>query len=534
MTNDLAEIESEKSKSSNVEIINFVTIWFRFIEKNMWWIASVGGILFILPGISYEWALLREFNINFFDYYTVDDFILSPFKNFKIFFICLILIILATLFTFIIIILGIYAPKFARIVFDTDLIIKITKTPLSKKKFILDLAQKYFRGFNYFVPIFQVLAVIFSISSYLSQQFTQELQADIRRIVGAIHPNSISDKNNGKKEIERSGLVPDNFLDLLPRREFAFYNLTTSRPISNRNNLILIGNSGDFLFFYDPEASEDGSINDENIGSKPQQDLDEDDLVPRNQRVAVAIPINTISRLVLSNGPLGLKQTKPWSSSTDSNPENSKPVLHIHFSGEECIFSEAKISCLSREDPERAKAVDKILELLQGLKLPTSITSPISKQIDSLRGIIEQASLSSTERIIVIETVANACGATDFKNFELVSIGNPIKFDTESSEINNGQEIQTLMTAIIDAMPIDERRQSGRRVIIVGYADQRGPRAYNLDLSEKRAEAVFGRLAELGMPPTLMEIEAVGESHDLPTTNPKLDENRRVVIYDCN
>ncbi|UJR78419.1 OmpA family protein [Sandaracinus amylolyticus] len=76
--------------------------------------------------------------------------------------------------------------------------------------------------------------------------------------------------------------------------------------------------------------------------------------------------------------------------------------------------------------------------------------------------------------------------------------------------------------------------ESGDRwaaLVISGHADRRGPEAYNVDLSRKRAEAVLRYLEAHGVPREVVEIEAWGESRpEIPDAETEYDHqvNRRV------
>lgn len=64
-------------------------------------------------------------------------------------------------------------------------------------------------------------------------------------------------------------------------------------------------------------------------------------------------------------------------------------------------------------------------------------------------------------------------------------------------------------------------------LVIEGYADPTGSRAYNIALSQRRAEAVNRRLVELGVPPSRIVIGTFGEAL---ATSPNAQANRRVIV----
>lgn len=79
--------------------------------------------------------------------------------------------------------------------------------------------------------------------------------------------------------------------------------------------------------------------------------------------------------------------------------------------------------------------------------------------------------------------------------------------------------------AEIAARPVPE-------VLIVGHTDTTASAAYNLDLSQRRAEIVKDQLIKQGIEPDLIITEAVGEGDLLIKTADNVSEvqNRRVVI----
>ena len=67
-----------------------------------------------------------------------------------------------------------------------------------------------------------------------------------------------------------------------------------------------------------------------------------------------------------------------------------------------------------------------------------------------------------------------------------------------------------------------------RKIQVVGFTDDNGSVAYNMELSQKRAREIGRLLSEkFDIPPTLIETEGRGISRDFPTK----DLNRRVEIY---
>src|SRR5262249_19994971 len=71
----------------------------------------------------------------------------------------------------------------------------------------------------------------------------------------------------------------------------------------------------------------------------------------------------------------------------------------------------------------------------------------------------------------------------------------------------------------------------GYRVLIVGHTDATGKRTYNLDLSQRRAEAIREALVtSFGVAARRIEAVGLGEEQLRDSANPKSPENRRVQL----
>ena len=70
------------------------------------------------------------------------------------------------------------------------------------------------------------------------------------------------------------------------------------------------------------------------------------------------------------------------------------------------------------------------------------------------------------------------------------------------------------------------------RLRVEGHADNQGEKAYNEELSLRRAHAVAQVLVDAGMPPQNVEVKAFGSSRPLVPNNSEEDrqQNRRVAI----
>jgi OOP family OmpA-OmpF porin len=106
-----------------------------------------------------------------------------------------------------------------------------------------------------------------------------------------------------------------------------------------------------------------------------------------------------------------------------------------------------------------------------------------------------------------------------------------VLFSTDSAELSadaRGQIDRAL--AQYKTLPADVAAQT--RVAIEGHTDNTGPDAYNLALSEKRANMVKDYVASQGVDPSTITATGAGESNpsDDNSTAAGRANNRRVVI----
>lgn len=74
-----------------------------------------------------------------------------------------------------------------------------------------------------------------------------------------------------------------------------------------------------------------------------------------------------------------------------------------------------------------------------------------------------------------------------------------------------------------------------RKASVVGHADERGSREFNMFVGQRRAEAVSRKLAGLGAPTERIEALSMGEEKPVMAgrTAAALSRNRRVeIVYD--
>lgn len=73
-----------------------------------------------------------------------------------------------------------------------------------------------------------------------------------------------------------------------------------------------------------------------------------------------------------------------------------------------------------------------------------------------------------------------------------------------------------------------------KKVIVAGHTDSIGSRAYNLDLSRRRADALVDYLAQNGVDRSRLDARGFGFDQPLPNTSAKAAANRRVEISVVN
>jgi outer membrane protein OmpA-like peptidoglycan-associated protein len=105
-----------------------------------------------------------------------------------------------------------------------------------------------------------------------------------------------------------------------------------------------------------------------------------------------------------------------------------------------------------------------------------------------------------------------------------------LSFDSGSALLSNQSE-QVLSSLFSSPPPKFAGVLNGtfnKEVCVVGYSDPTGSDVQNHRLSERRAQAVAQRLAELGLPKQTMIVRGLGTPKWLSSTAP--DENKRIVV----
>lgn len=112
--------------------------------------------------------------------------------------------------------------------------------------------------------------------------------------------------------------------------------------------------------------------------------------------------------------------------------------------------------------------------------------------------------------------------------YSVYSVDEAVLFDTEKAEIKPtaAASLQQITASI-------GQRYATQQVRVMGFADSRGDKSYNRELSEKRAEAVKSYLVGTGkIDGARVSVEPMGEAQPVATnaTAAGRQENRRVEI----
>ncbi|MDJ0363552.1 OmpA family protein [Hymenobacter sp. H14-R3] len=113
-------------------------------------------------------------------------------------------------------------------------------------------------------------------------------------------------------------------------------------------------------------------------------------------------------------------------------------------------------------------------------------------------------------------------------DYQVYDIDEQVLFDTDKAVIK-----PTAAEALKQISESINKRYSGKDVRVLGFADSRGDKSYNRDLSKQRAEAVKNYLVTTNkMPADRLSTEAFGETMPAATnaTAAGRKENRRVEI----
>ena len=102
---------------------------------------------------------------------------------------------------------------------------------------------------------------------------------------------------------------------------------------------------------------------------------------------------------------------------------------------------------------------------------------------------------------------------------EKIELSETVQFETDSANL-----IERSKTLLDDVVRELNEHPEVKRVQIEGHTDKKAPKAYNLKLSQKRADAVKAYLLSKGIPAKRLTVKAFGETK--PIASNKTEEGR--------
>ena len=147
------------------------------------------------------------------------------------------------------------------------------------------------------------------------------------------------------------------------------------------------------------------------------------------------------------------------------------------------------------------------------------VQAAIGQSDETARSRTTVSHTATAERIRQILTVPAGSGTE-------VSLVAPVPFRFGSAVLTSVAE--ALLGRLADAMLHESL--AGTRFVLEGHTDASGSDAYNLGLSERRAESVFEFLVLRGVALERLRVKAYGESRSLPGVDPYDSRNRRVEV----
>ena len=160
--------------------------------------------------------------------------------------------------------------------------------------------------------------------------------------------------------------------------------------------------------------------------------------------------------------------------------------------------------------------------LILGLGLTGAVVPAIAQEA-AVRRSLDLAPDATGAKALEVVSQAVAQAALAPVGHE-VSINTWIGFAFDSAALTPEAEAQIAYIAAAMQGP----QNQGARFLIEGHTDSRGAEAYNLSLSQRRAQSVLNRLRALGIPPQRISAVGFGETRLLAGVDPGAAIQRRV------
>ena len=179
-------------------------------------------------------------------------------------------------------------------------------------------------------------------------------------------------------------------------------------------------------------------------------------------------------------------------------------------------------------DPGAFSSSDSAMLMDDGLSLADGSGSDLADETQSGKGLLEQESLFGEDGLVQELTPGES--AQDYwdqrKQAELMTAQTGLRdifFEFDSSHLTN----QAKLTLTSNAEWLKSHPDA--RVTIEGHCDERGTRAYNYVLGEKRAIRTSNYLASLGVAPQQLQVMSYGKDNPLckGSGDPCYLQNRR-------
>lgn len=157
----------------------------------------------------------------------------------------------------------------------------------------------------------------------------------------------------------------------------------------------------------------------------------------------------------------------------------------------------------------------------QGAILIAILCSPAAFTAQQQDDVVDSDVIAESLAAPTTRGLTRAIGVRQKKKVDL-----NIPFEVNSSELK--PEARRQLRQLVDALSRESLAEF--RFQVAGHTDASGAADYNLELSERRANAVMQYLVENGIDPERLVAVGYGEDELLLSEDPESSENRRVEI----
>ena len=188
------------------------------------------------------------------------------------------------------------------------------------------------------------------------------------------------------------------------------------------------------------------------------------------------------------------------------------------------LFLLAVTILLTSCETKRSETKDQLSEAGQD----TAVMTRDSRSASAMAGDNWDMTTAKLNDVKFSEITSSGVTVRGDSTYNIYSVEEKVLFDTEKAEIKPGaaEALQQITGSI-------GQRYRTSQVRVMGFADSRGDKSYNRELSEKRAEAVKNYLVSNGkIDAARVSVEPMGETMPVATnaTATGRQENRRVEI----